>query len=125
MGNKPHRIKKLQQKALRKAAQLDVSKNRNKEAYKAHMVSNLKPFNMTTAKEMLMFFKKDIQHIHLKHKPHHSKRTTPGSVDAENPQVMTGHDIHDRSMKKWHAGDTQKSADFGRKHFQQSWKKAA
>lgn len=126
MGNKPHRLKKMKMKALRKFSKIDVSKKATHETIKTHNnMLLLKPFNKKTASEMLKAYKKTIEHIHLKNKPHHHKRTTPGTVDEEAPQTIIRHHNIDKSMKKWHKGDIQKSAEIGRKFIHSSWKKAA
>ncbi|MCH9617817.1 MAG: hypothetical protein SP4CHLAM5_11600 [Chlamydiia bacterium] len=123
MGNKPHRNKKLMKKALRKAAQIDTSKKNSPKKY--HHLFDLKPFHQNTAKEMLYNWKKEVEHIHLKNKPHHHKRTTPGSVDAENPLTISGHSINDKTMKTGLKTDIQKAADMGRKYLGYHYKKAA
>jgi len=125
MGNKPHRNKKLQLKALRKFSHLNSKEVTSPSLKTIKTVFSLKPFNQTNAKEMLKFFKSEVEHIHLKIKPHHHKRTTPGSVDPEKPQTITGHHNQDKMMKIFHKGDLVKSADLAKKYFRASWKKAA
>ena len=125
MGNKPNRIKKMKNKALRKFSQIDVSKP-SKTAMTWNKIASLKPFNHNNAKEMLRNYKQEIEHVHLKNKPHHHKRTTPGALDAENPHTLTGHENNHRMKKTWQKGCTQKSADLSKKYFKRNnWKKAA
>jgi hypothetical protein len=126
MGNKPHRTKKIQMKALRQFSQIDISTKKDKEAIKVDSSCKfLKSFHKKIAIEMLRDWKKTVEHVHLKNKPHHSKRTTPGSVDAQNPEVITGNHNIDKRTKLFHKGDIVKSADLGRKYLRNSYKKAA
>ncbi|MCH9621605.1 MAG: hypothetical protein S4CHLAM20_10290 [Chlamydiia bacterium] len=124
MGNKPNRLKKLKNKALRKFSQIDVKKDKYKNTT-FQRIYDIKPFNAQNAKEMLKDFKKQVEHVHLKNKPHHHKRTTPGSMDAENPYTKTGHENMNKTMKTWQKGSTQKSSDLSKKYFKTTWKKAA
>lgn len=123
MGNKPNRIKKMKNKALRRFSQ--VSLNTEKASTMSKM-SSIKPFNFSNAKMMIQNFKKEVEHVHLKNKPHHHKRTTPGSVDADNPMTKTGHETIDKTMKNWQKKATQKSSDLSKKYFDNSsFRKAA
>ncbi len=124
MGNKPHRVKKMQQKALKKFSQVDLARNQNNKTVTITQVADLKPFNAGLAKETLSLFKKDITHIYLTHKPHASKRTTPGDVDKQVPRIMNSRTFEDKNKKKWQKSGLQKSTDNARKHFKDTWKKA-
>lgn len=125
MSGKPHRIKKLQQKELRKAAQVETSKKNRYTKKDSENLFDLKPFHLEKAKDMLYSWKKEVEHIHLKNKPHHHKRTTPGSVDAENPLTISGHSINNKFMKKEKKSDIQKASDIGRKYLHNNYKRAA
>jgi hypothetical protein len=125
MSNKPHRNKKIMKKALRKAAQVDTLKKSTATKGTPVNLFQLKPFNPETARDMLHSWKTEVEHIHLKNKPHHHKRTTPGSVDAENPLTISGHSINDKSMKTHQKTDIQKSNDLARKFLRNNHKKAA
>ena len=124
MGNKPHRVKKMQQKALRNSASEDRAKNQNQEITQNIQNPDLKPFNIDNAKETLSLFKKDIAQAYLKHKPHHSKRTTTGDVEQQVPRIMNSKTFEDKNKKKWERAGLQKSADQARKNFKDTWKKA-
>ncbi|MCH9811877.1 hypothetical protein K0U07_03825 [bacterium] len=119
---KPHRMKKLTKKAMRKASNTTSSSYENHSYYNSF---SIKPFNKERAKEMLRSWKKDQEHMHLKIKPHHHKRTTPGSVDAENPLTVSGHSIDDKTMRTKTKRNTQKSLDLARKEQRNSHKKAS
>ena len=124
MGNKPHKIKHLQNKALRKFTQIDESASA--AVKKTHeMKSSIKNVNTKNAEIMVKDFKKTNEHKHLKQKPHHHKRTTPGSVDAENPKVITGHEIKDKDLKKSNKASTQKEEALKRTFLHHKTKKAA
>ncbi len=124
MGNKPHRIKKMQQKVLRKASQEVLSENHSLEIEKREILSVLKPFNKNEVKEMLTAFTKNSIHLYLKNKPHHSKRSTPGDVDHEVPRIMNSRTLEEKNLKKWQLAGLQKSSDRARKHSKDTWKKA-
>jgi hypothetical protein len=126
MGNKPHRVKKLQMKALRQFSQIDISKKSDKEAVKIDSSCKfLKSFNKANAIVMLRDWKKTVEHVHLKNKPHHSKRSTPGSVDEQNPEVISNYKNKSKAIKIFHKGDIVKSNDLGRKYLKSNFKKAA
>lgn len=67
-------------------------------------------FNHNLAKQMLADWKNVVEHVHLKNKPHHGKRTSPGSVDVENPKLITGHHNFDETMKNVNKGNSVKNA---------------
>lgn len=119
---KPHRMKKLSKKAQRRASNTHSSYEGKEMDYNTY---SLKPFHAETAKEILLYWKKEREHMHLKIKPHHHKRTTPGSVDAENPLTISGHSIDDKSMKTKKKRNTQKSFDQNQKYQRNNHKKAA
>ena len=119
---KPHRMKKLAEKAQRQASTRPSGYAEGETSYTSF---SLKPFHAETAKEMLLYWKKEQEHFHLKIKPHHHKRTTPGSVDAENPLTISGHSIADKTMRTKNKGTTQKSCDQNRKYQRNNHKKAA
>jgi len=115
----------MKNKALRKFSQIDVSKDKSMPKV-VQRIENIRPFNFNNAKMMIQSFKKEVEHIHLKHKPHHHKRTSPGSLDSDNPHTMTGHENMDKTMRVWKKAAAQKSSDLSKKYFKRdSWKKAA
>ena len=119
---KPHRLKKLTKKAVRQAR---VTTNNYSESENYHNYLSLKPFNYQMAKEMILSWKKEREHMHLKIKPHHHKRTTPGSLDAENPLTISGHSIDNKTIKTKNKRNTQKSLDQARTQQRNSQKKAS
>lgn len=124
MSNKPHKLKHLKNKALRKFTQIDP--NESEETQKIHnQKSSIKPVNHENSKERLRDFKKEGEEHYKKTKPHHSKRTTPGSVDPENPQIVTGHEIGDKDIKRVNLASSTKGQDQRRKAQRNHKKKAA
>ena len=124
MGNKPHRVKKIQQKALKHLPEEKLLKNYYEENKKTTQNLDLHPFNMNLAIETLSQFKKNATHLYLTHKPHSSKRTTPGDVAKQVPRIMNSKTFEDKNKKKWQKGGLQRSTDHARKHFKDTWKKA-
>ena len=121
MGNKPHRLSRLTFKEIRKSTQKEITKQQENSIRKTHTrTTNIKPFNHVTAQTMLQHFKNNIEHMHLKIKPHHSKRTTPGSVDAESPTTMKNFHRSKKGENVSQQVNVQKSMDMWRKYYRRA-----
>ena len=121
MGNKPHRLSRLTFKEIRRSTQKEITKKQEQSIRKTHTrTTHIKPFNHTTAKTMLKHFKNNVEHMHLKTKAHHSKRTTPGSLDAESPTTMKNYHRSEKSHNITQEANIQKSMDLWRKYYRRA-----
>ena len=125
MGNKPHRIKKTQKKAVRRASQGDLSKDNPRTPQEITFSLALEPFNKERVRKTLLTFKKDIEHKVFKDHLHPSNGATKGFFEHQETKIMNAKVYEDKKLKKWNLGGQQKSSERARKDLKQQWKKAS
>ena len=132
----PHRAKHQVRKAVRKAQRATslTRKDKTKRAQakqiqelndKIELKDGWKAENAQKHLEILNLFKRQVESSYLKDKPHHSKRSGPGTIQGEGPYNQFHHHMG-QQLHKRASLSMEKSKDIGRKYIKnQKYKKAA